>query len=379
MRRWHWATVAVLGAGLVVGLLRLASGSGPPCVGQACSGASPAASSSSASPAPAAASAWKGWPGVSAVGTLRPAVRVTLPRAAAGSYLYLGVSADGSRLLTVDGGGNVMERNLVTGTATTLPALVAASFSNEINFAATVSPDLGVLASSGGNDVSIQRVASGTDLGDLNVSLPSNGEQPGELVLSPDGGRLAYCDAEGGVRILNVATQSARTVNNATVQEASTLAFSPDGQTLAVGNIDGSITLWAVASGKLLATLHDPGGNGVDALAFGEHGALLAAADDVGNVYLWNFAQRSVAGALPGTPSSSAVNSVYAAFSPDGRLLAVSFSDGSIGVWSVATGTRLADLPGSGDGPVAPVAFGRGGSLLADINGNGGVTEWNLG
>jgi len=116
----------------------------------------------------------------------------------------------------------------------------------------------------------------------------------------------------------------------------------------------------------------------VGALAFGESGDLLAAADDYGNVYLWNVAKRTVLGALRGTPAIAATYSQSIAFSPDGRLLAVSFRNGSTGVWSLAAGDRLADLQGGQTLLDGAVAFGLGGSLLVTMNDSGGITEWTL-
>lgn len=343
-------------------------------------------------PAPAAAAVWHGWPGVLAAGPVRPALHATVPAPSGGTFLALAVSSDGSRLLTVDDGGDVTERNLRTGAATALPAAsgIQDAVTGTGQSAAAVSPGLGALAVTGDSQVDVQQTGSGTDLGDFPARLRS-GETGSDLVLSADGRWLAFADSSGGVHLVDLVTRASKVLKIESAAAASyeggaeSLAFNPDGSEIAVGTTYGTIGLWAVASGTLLATLSDPvekassGAPGVSALAFGEAGALLAAADDDANVYLWNVSQRSVVGALPGTPAKTKTIAYSAAFSQDGRLLAVSFADGTVRLWSAATGARLAVLHSGQFQLIDPVAFGLGGSVLATFGPAGGIAEWSLG
>jgi len=389
-----WTIVAVLVGGATALVVHVATGL--TCAGPACR-AQPPAPRTGPVAAAATAPVWTGWPGAPAAPMLSPVVRTVLTPPSGASDIALGISPDGLRLLSVDDGGAVTETDLRTGATAPLPLIGAvAGFPAGTSFGVAISPDLATVAVAAASDVSVQRVASGTALDNAPASLPSLEGTPGDLALSPDGGWLAFRDGSGNVRLVNVATRSSRLlrtpglvpapgpVPSGSAGGAASIAFSPDGMTLAVGTSDGDIDLWAVSTGRLLATLADPpegssaGPPPVGALAFGEGGALLAAADDNGNVYLWNVADRDIAGALPGTPATTLTPAYDIAFSPDGRLLAASFSDDTIGVWSVATGARLADLPAGQVLLVAPIAFGLGGSLLISLNGNAGITEWNL-
>jgi WD40 repeat protein len=311
--------------------------------------------------------------------------------------MSLAVSSDGARLLGVDSSGDVEEWNLRSGAARKLPGLG----SSQANYTIAVSPDLSTLAVADATDVVTQQAATGKQLGDVSLDFGTNffsvpGEpgtgQPG-VAFSPDGNLVAYNDSHGNVYLLNVTTQASQVLPAPAVPPSSqtngmdALAFSPDGKTLAVGTYTGAIFLWNVPARRLLATLNDladtssdaqfTGRSQVEALAFGESGALLAAGDQNGNVYLWDVGRRRVTGALAGSPAVSSAGTGSLAFSPDGGLLAASFAS-DIRVWSVGTGRRLAILDGANSVPSGPIAFALGGQLLVSLENIGPITEWDL-
>jgi DNA-binding beta-propeller fold protein YncE len=325
------------------------------------------------------------------VTALAPAVRATLPPpppAADGGYSYLAiaVSPDGSRLLTVDDDKRVAEWDLRSGKARALPRMAAESVLRRgSEFDVAVSPDLATLAAAGPAEVETEASASGDILGHFKVTKTAL-EQPVPFVLSPDGTLIAIADEDGSVSVLDLATQRSRALEPPDSISVASLAFSPDGKVLAMGDGDGgTVYLMDVASGQLIATLPAPSQDsaGVTALAFGEKGALLAAGDDDSNVYLWDIARQRVSGALSGSPARADMTTVQVVFSPDGGLVACSFTDdlgeGSIRVWSAATGRRLALLNGQDPYFGNPFTFGLGGTLLASVTLDGGITEWSLG
>jgi WD40 repeat protein len=299
----------------------------------------------------------------------------------------MAVSPDGSRLLTVDDDRRVVEWDLRSGKARALPRMAAESVLRRgSEFDVVVSPDLATLAAAGPAEVETEASASGGILGGFMVSKTALAD-PVPFVFSPDGTLIAIADEDGSVSVLDLATQRSRALSPPYATSVASLAFSPDGKVLAMGCDDGTVYLMDVASGQLIATLNDPpyqeDSPAVTALAFGEKGALLATGDGDSNVYLWDVARQRVIGVLPGSPARADMTTVQVVFSPDGGLVACSFTDdageGSIRVWSAATGRRLAVLSGQDPYLGNPFTFGLGGTLLASVTLDGGITEWSLG
>ena len=116
------------------------------------------------------------------------------------------------------------------------------------------------------------------------------------------------------------------------------LAFSPDGHTLASGDYGGTIRLWDVADPAYLRPLGQPltgGGAKVNSVAFSPDGGTLASGSLDGTVRLWDVADPADPRPLgqPLTGSTVAVDSV--AFSPDGHTLASGSDDGTTRLWNL--------------------------------------------
>lgn len=168
------------------------------------------------------------------------------------------------------------------------------------------------------------------------------------------------------------------------------VAFSPDGGTLAGGGFDSEadddgVWLWDVATGDLVATLpHEGIGvvGQVNSVAFNADGTKLVSASSVigpaGTVQLWDFP----AGTPVATLGQGRDWSIYSvAFSPDGGTLAIGGSawrldNTTLWLWDVAADTLANTFIGH-ERAVNSVAFSSDGSKLASGSDDETARIWN--
>ena len=137
------------------------------------------------------------------------------------------------------------------------------------------------------------------------------------------------------------------------------VAFSPDGKTLASGSYDPVVRLWRVSDGTLLTELKGHTA-WVRALVFSPNGEILATGSDDNTVRLWGIPKGDLKYSISqGTEGVRAV-----AFSPDGTILATGGYDDIIRLWQVSDGTLLRELTGS-TGWIRALAFSPNGEWLA--------------
>ncbi len=158
------------------------------------------------------------------------------------------------------------------------------------------------------------------------------------------------------------------------------VAFSPDGQLLATGDMNGDINLWQVADGKqllswkgrCLQTLLGHTGT-VFAVSFHPDGSTIASGGDDRTVKLWSVSTGHCIKVLQG----HAMRVWSIAFSPQGNTLASSSDDQTIKLWDVNTGQCLRTLQGHSNG-VLSVAFSPDGQILASGSEDGTIKLWDV-
>jgi serine/threonine protein kinase len=196
------------------------------------------------------------------------------------------------------------------------------------------------------------------------------------VAFSPNGKTVAVGNINGGIGLLSLATLTeTATLTDPGSKGVESVAFSPDGTTLAAGDFNGRTYLWNIATRTLIATLTDPASKGVEPVAFSPDGKTVAAGDFNGRTYLWNIATGTLAATLT-DPGSKGVDSV--AFSPDGKTLAAGDSDGRTYLWNIATGEIAATLTDPGSKGVDSVAFSPDGKTLAAGDSDGSTYLWNI-
>jgi WD40 repeat protein/transcriptional regulator with XRE-family HTH domain len=158
--------------------------------------------------------------------------------------------------------------------------------------------------------------------------------------------------------------------------EVDSVAFSPDGKTLASGGASG-VRMWDVATGRPIRHPLAGSAGGVDRVTFSRDGKTVAGACGDNTVRLWDVATGRPIGHPP-TAGTGPLFSV--AFSPDGKTLASASGDGTVRLWNAATDRPMGDLvTGHSHGVYSPasVAFSPDGKSLASGGGDGTVRLWN--
>ena len=221
--------------------------------------------------------------------------------------------------------------------------------------------------------------------GVLNPCAQSSG-----VAYSPDGQILAVGSnpalpsvhlwrLSDGMPLPNLDMQTSDTTYN--------LVFSPDGKTLATAgyiqrqggnNLDDSssalVRLWDVSTGALLRTLPVDTGFYADTVAFTRDGALIATGGCGKEVEIWRVSDgtRVLGIALQSTQGTA--HNVH--FSPDDSMLIVATTDGTVRIWDVATG-KLVSNSITTTSEMADADFSPDGKLIASTGDGNVVRIWN--
>jgi hypothetical protein len=248
-------------------------------------------------------------------------------------------------------------------------------------------------------------VASGYEEGSESIRLWNTGnwqltkipvsETVIKLVFSPDGTMVAAV-GYGGVRLFDTSSHnpigtSFGDIAGVNKQHGVTsLAFSPDKRTLAVGDENGNIRIWDVAQRVAQRSVDAPmmiGHTGtVSSLAFSPDGKLLASAGSTewhadsnsysndGTVRLWNTdTQQPIGDPLINERANSPAMAV--AFAPGGEKLAVGYGGRDGLIWNIGN-QRVAGTISDAAGSPTGLTYSNTGSRLAACDGNN-VRIWD--
>lgn len=242
------------------------------------------------------------------------------------------------------------------------------------------------LASAGGVTAS-----AGTDGKILLWSLPAEkplqtltvGSVVRSLAFSPDGKTLASAGDDLSVQLWEVATGKAGLKLAGATDWLLAVAYSADGKTVAAGSIDGKLRLWEAATGKKLVEIPvqgptvpntpPPDPTGVSAVVFSPDGKTVLAGGLDAQIYQFQTADGKLVRPIPG--HTSAVTALLC--HPSGTLLVSASKDRTLRLWNPANGQFIKALEGH-TAWVQGATFLAQGTRLASVSADQTVRIWDL-
>ena len=149
-----------------------------------------------------------------------------------------------------------------------------------------------------------------------------------------------------------------------------TLAFSPDGKTIASGS-ESTVWLWDLFGKELIRSFKGHTGD-VRSIAFSPNGKFIASASMDGTIKIWNVSN----GSLMRTIMADKAGVITVAISPDSKYISTSTTNNNIGIWEVESGTQNRILTGHKD-EVNSVAYSYDNKWLAS-GASDTVIIWSL-
>jgi len=280
-----------------------------------------------------------------------------------GTILSVALSPDGELLAAGTANGEIRLWYTVSGK----PVRILRGHSGWV-YSIVFSPD-GTKLASGSEDRTVRmwQVETGQSL----TTLSGHSDRVLSVAFSPDGAFLASGSHDGTIRLWETegSYRFLQALDGHTNRIWS-IALSNDGR-LASGSEDQTVQLWNIHTGHLLKTFEGHTG-WVRSVAFSPDGYTIASASDDQTVRLWDINSGKYH-ILSG--HTNRVRSV--AFSPDGKMLASSSDDQTIRLWQVSIGTCLKMFNGHTNW-VGSVVFGSDGRTLVSGSDDQTVRVWDV-
>jgi WD40 repeat protein/transcriptional regulator with XRE-family HTH domain len=203
------------------------------------------------------------------------------------------------------------------------------------------------------------------------------------LAFSPDGHTLAASEiavsSAGTVQLLNVSNATHPQVSGSLAASINSApATFSRGDILAAGNKNGGIQLWDAANPvnpRPLGSIAVNSSSVIYLAMFGPDGQTLATEDSAGTVQMWNVVNPAQPQPLSQPFSGKSNGGISSlAFSPDGRTLVTGDGNGIVQIWNIPPAVPA----GSPGGVITSMAFSADGHVLASLDSNGSAKIWDV-
>jgi WD40 repeat protein len=225
----------------------------------------------------------------------------------------------------------------------------------------------GKIAVAVGNEIAFRKLENGES---WTVWSVDNG-LINAIAFSADGNKLATATTDaknvGRIQLWNLNNGSLLTLEDPGMTVQMAVAFSPDGEQIAVTGWYGAF-LWKADGTKQKELVHDF--SSVNAVSFSPDGTMIATGGSDKMIKLWN---RD--GTLKQTLYGHADAVWGLSFRPDSHVVASGSNDRTVKEWQTHDGTLLATLAGHRDG-VRAVSYSHDGKTLASASDDGTVKLW---
>ncbi len=201
------------------------------------------------------------------------------------------------------------------------------------------------------------------------------------LATSPDG-LTAVVGIDRGLQFVDLRSGAVRTAVGELMGNPNWVLFAPDSRTVVSTGLDGTVTLWDVASATVVETLRGHSSS-VQQPVFSQDGATLFTVSHDGKAIAWDIrGDRRLGRPFTFTDdrtfSSTGYDGHPGEFSPDGRLIAVGLKRNGVTLRDARTLKPVGPPLLRTGGEVKNLAFSADGRLLAAVTDTGSITLWDV-